>query len=338
MDLGPQAIGLDGKKYELALRFKRDYKPYAIQLIDVRKDDYVGTDTPRNYSSEIRLTDAEHKAGRKIPIWMNNPLRYAGETFYQSGYHKVGNREWTTLQVVKNTGWMIPYLGCMIVVVGMAVQFGLTLLRFVQRRQSEPTAHWTAYAIPAATVIVLGAWLIGQARLPKPVAGQFDFYQFGELPVVYEGRSKPFDTLARNTLRILSGKQYYLDEDGKKQPAVRWLLDLIAEPKVAFRQRVIRIDNPEVLNLLHLTKRDDPKDGPKDGSKSSPEGEKGNAEEKAGSGAKRTGSLYSLSELMPEIRELETQAEKARGTDVHRMTTEQKKMLELDKKTRICTS
>ncbi len=136
MELGPDTVELGGKKYELSFRFKRNYKPYSIKLLDVRKDDYVGTDTPRNYSSDITLIYPNHKGERKVPIWMNNPLRYAGETFYQSGYHKIGNRELTTLQVVKNTGWMIPYLGCMIVVVGMVVQFGMTLLRFVKQREN----------------------------------------------------------------------------------------------------------------------------------------------------------------------------------------------------------
>ncbi|MEZ5951367.1 MAG: cytochrome c biogenesis protein ResB [Planctomycetaceae bacterium] len=56
----------------------------------------MGTNTPMNYSSEIRLVDETRKEDRRVKIWMNNPLRYAGETFYQSGYQKVGNKEVTT--------------------------------------------------------------------------------------------------------------------------------------------------------------------------------------------------------------------------------------------------
>ena len=235
---GPESVDLDGKKYELSLRFKRDYKPYAIELIDAREDDYIGTSTPQNYSSDVKLIYPDNKGKRDVSIWMNNPLRYAGETFYQSGF-KRGNpqsnfererRDVTTLQVVKNTGWMIPYLGCMIVVVGMAVQFNKTLLRFVMQREAgvstTTSREWPMFVFPAATVVLLGLLLVSQSLVPRPVADQFDFYQFGQLPIVYEGRVKPFDTLARNTMRILSGKQYYLDQDGKKQPAERWLLRL----------------------------------------------------------------------------------------------------------------
>ena len=65
---------------------------------------------------------------------MNNPLRYAKRTFYQSGY--LPNDEGTVLQVVKNDSWMIPYLSCMIVFIGMAAQFGLSFNRMRRRDRS----------------------------------------------------------------------------------------------------------------------------------------------------------------------------------------------------------
>jgi hypothetical protein len=71
---------------------------------------------------------------------MNDTLRYRGDTFYQSGYHppgQTGGAEATTLQVVLNRGWMIPYVACMIVVIGMAAHFLLTVTRFVSRREQE---------------------------------------------------------------------------------------------------------------------------------------------------------------------------------------------------------
>ena len=194
---------VDGKPYSIALRFKRDYKPYTVQLIDVRKDDYLGTDTPRNYSSDVRILDPAHHVDREVHIWMNNPLRYAGDTLYQSGYHP-GPPETTTLQVVKNTGWMIPYVGCMIVATGMLAHFSLTLTRFLRRRDAEELAaddsadseaaarhreiappqgdsrrgrrsrsRWIGVAIPAAVVVVLAGWLASKAVEPAPAEGRF---------------------------------------------------------------------------------------------------------------------------------------------------------------------
>jgi ABC-type transport system involved in cytochrome c biogenesis permease subunit len=136
-----EKVKLGDKTYQLYLRFERAYKPYTISLVDVRKDDYLGSDTPKNYSSDIRLVDERNNVDKQIHIKMNDPLRYDGDTFYQSGYHQVpdGNKvaEATTLAVVTNMGWMIPYVACAIVAVGMMAHFSVVLTRFLNRRENE---------------------------------------------------------------------------------------------------------------------------------------------------------------------------------------------------------
>src|SRR5262249_16957941 len=80
----PTIVDVEGKPYRMALRFKRTYKPYAMKLIDVNTTYYPGTTTPKDYSSVLRLTDVASNVDRDVKIWMNNPLRFGGETFYQS--------------------------------------------------------------------------------------------------------------------------------------------------------------------------------------------------------------------------------------------------------------
>ncbi len=94
-----EKVTVDGKTYDVALRFKRDYKPYSMHLIDGRFDKYMGTDKPSNYSSDLRLVDTSRHVDRKVHIWMNNPLRYGGETFYQSQMEidPMTGREFTVL-------------------------------------------------------------------------------------------------------------------------------------------------------------------------------------------------------------------------------------------------
>jgi hypothetical protein len=72
-----------------------------------------------------------------VEIYMNAPLYYRGETFYQSSWTtdpRTGKADGTILQAVRNPGWLLPYLSCAIVGLGMLVHFGLTLFRFVDRR------------------------------------------------------------------------------------------------------------------------------------------------------------------------------------------------------------
>jgi cytochrome c-type biogenesis protein CcsB len=72
---------------------------------------------------------------------------------------------------------------------------------------------------------------------------------------MYEGRIKPFDTLARNSLRVISGRVTFVDDEGRNQPAIRWLLDVIARPEAAEKHRVVRIEGAEVRDTLRLERR-----------------------------------------------------------------------------------
>ena len=127
-----ERVDIDGNTYWLALRHKRQYKSYSIKLIDFRHDRYLGTDTPRNYSSQIQLVDHQHNENREALIYMNNPLRYRGETFYQASFKK-GDMG-TVLQVVRNPAWLLPYIACTVGAVGMLLHFGMSLNRFLRRR------------------------------------------------------------------------------------------------------------------------------------------------------------------------------------------------------------
>ncbi|MCA9279911.1 MAG: cytochrome c biogenesis protein ResB [Phycisphaeraceae bacterium] len=127
-----QVLDVNGTEYRVSLRFKRVYKPYEIHLIDFSHDLFVGTKTPRNFSSECRLIDRERNVDRTVKIWMNNPLRYRGETFYQQSYKP--NDTGTVLQVVNNPGWLIPYISCILVAFGMMWHFGIRLSTFVRRQ------------------------------------------------------------------------------------------------------------------------------------------------------------------------------------------------------------
>jgi ABC-type transport system involved in cytochrome c biogenesis permease subunit len=72
---------------------------------------------------------------------------------------------------------------------------------------------------------------------------------------MYEGRVKPFDTLARSSLLVISNKSSFKDAEGETQPARRWLLDLITNPDAADDHRVFRVENHELQTTLGLKER-----------------------------------------------------------------------------------
>ncbi len=161
--IGPQTFQHAGRTYELALRPVRYYKSYTVKLLDFTHARYKGTDIPKDFSSRIHLSDPGENVERDVLIYMNNPLRYGGETYYQGGFEP-GDTV-SILQVVKNPAWLTPYLSCILVGVGLLVQFGMHLTGFLKksrtRAKGAPGAHASGHepatrvqptAVPAGAV------------------------------------------------------------------------------------------------------------------------------------------------------------------------------------------
>ena len=130
----PQAFTVNDHTYELVMRQRRFYKPFALSLLDFTHDRYAGTDIPKNFSSRVRLVDLERNENREVLISMNDPLRYRGFTFYQSGFDN--DDKTTILQVVKNPAMILPYIACGLVAFGLVTQFSMHLLGFVKKRST----------------------------------------------------------------------------------------------------------------------------------------------------------------------------------------------------------
>lgn len=128
----PQRFDYAGRTWEIALRFKRYYHPFAVTLLKFTHEKYAGTDIPKNFASRIRLKTDDAREDREVLIYMNNPLRHAGLTFYQAGFD---NDDHTTiLQVVRNPSWVLPYVSCVMMGLGLLIQFGIHLTGFVRKR------------------------------------------------------------------------------------------------------------------------------------------------------------------------------------------------------------
>ena len=281
----------DGRPWRLQLRFRREYKPYNVSLDDVRRINYSASETPRDYSSYVTFADVATGAEQKGRVWMNNPVRYRGETFYQSTYSEIdlggGEKgEMTGLQVVENAGWLVPYVACVLAFWGMLVHFGGTFLRFADRHErtegsgeaarrptrrrgrvinaadgvrAEPRKVFTP--IVALTIVAGLAMLAALPRSPR--GGGADIAAAGRLPVLHEGRIKPLDTVARNIVQLLGNKTTVtMPEDGSDGPqgrisAAHWLLGTMVGSEWATRAPVFRIDAKEVVDVFDLERRPD---------------------------------------------------------------------------------
>lgn len=289
-------VTVGGKKYGVSLRFQRSYRPYSLRLVDARGDKFTASMITKNFSSDVHLVDPTRNTSRSVHIWMNNPLRFAGETFYQSGFGSLSQtKDYTILSVVTNTGWMIPYVACMIVAIGLIAHFLLTLAKFLRltletdrdivRAEvvAEPDAAsrqgkrvrampvvsppvntasrqnnllFSGAATLAASLVFL-VWLGYWMAPPRFKGTDMNLAGFSRLPVMDDGRVKPMDSLARNNARTMSGSFYerVKDKDGKRTQSVQWLLDTITASPAAKTYKLFKIESPEVVEALGLEPR-----------------------------------------------------------------------------------
>ncbi len=331
-------VSIAGTDYKIGMRFHRQVKPYWVQLEDVRRVNYSGSDTPRDYSSFIRIIDDETGEDRKERVWMNNPLRYRGETFYQSNYTALpGGKEMTGLQVVRNSGWLIPYVACSITALGMFVHFSGTLGRFLRRRQREDarangfedgadpftvqkasrSTQWpvvlgvAGFAIFASVMLV--PWdAVMNAYRPSTRTTKYDFYAAGKIPVQFGGRVMPLDAYARQTLKSISNKESLTLKEipeglkarvkTKKLSAMQWLMEVAIDSQALQDVEMFRIDAEEVRSELELERRQS--------------------------------KLYSLNELRKNFDRVADIVDIAVKKEPADQSFKEKKLLELDRRTR----
>lgn len=129
----PQMVDAGDRSFEIALRFTRHYYPFEIELIDFKHEKYPGTEVPFNFSSEVKVTHQDSTKNQKALIYMNHPLRYEGLTFFQASF---ANQDKTSIfQVVRNPGWLLPYLSVLLMGLGMCVQFGMHFFKFLRKQR-----------------------------------------------------------------------------------------------------------------------------------------------------------------------------------------------------------
>lgn len=312
--------------------FKRQYKPYTLTINDVQAKNYPGTMTPQWYATEFSLDDSETKFTGEQRVWMNNPLRYRNETFYQSGYSKdaATGLETTTLQLVLNRGWMIPYLCCAMITIGLIAQFLPVLLGYLDKAQrvtgregSKPNAALTslanndAWGSPLARSTKMGQWsatlaaivvgltFVGWGLPKRVVVDDLVLDRLAQVPISYKGRTQPFDSLAQTILRKSSGLEAARSTEEtwygkKKYPATRWLADWLFDANAEVKYEVFRIDNRQVLDAMKL--------------------------------GRRSGFRYTWEELQPELpalTEMDSQARKKSAADKTSLDSTDKSVLDV---------
>ena len=140
--VAPQVITVDGKKFTFMIRPLRVYHPFSLTLLKATHTVYPGTDIPKDFRSRVRIDNQQTGEKREVEISMNHPLRYGGYTYYQyqmtagEMVERSGQTPSSVLSVVRNPSWLTPYVGCVLVGIGLIIQFLYHLVGFVSKKKT----------------------------------------------------------------------------------------------------------------------------------------------------------------------------------------------------------
>jgi len=118
-----QWISLGEKPLKLTITPRVLLLPFALTLDEFILKKNPGTNTPASFESFVLLQDKKGKE-EKAHIYMNNPLKKDGLTFYQSSYFQQQEGTYgSVLSVNRDPGRWIKYLGSILLVFGSALHF-----------------------------------------------------------------------------------------------------------------------------------------------------------------------------------------------------------------------
>ena len=109
---------------------------------------------------------------------------------------------------------------------------------------------------PLLLLLFAVGWLAANWWPARRAQGDLDLSKLGKIPVLVGGRVKPLDTVARNSLLIIHGKQEPGLKDSRRLTAMQWLTDVIFNAPVADQYPVFLVQNADVLGLFGWEQRD----------------------------------------------------------------------------------
>jgi hypothetical protein len=107
--------------------------PIALELVDFEVQRNEGSDSPAGFKSTVRVTnlDGQQATGQ---CWMNNPFSYPGEWWrtWTGLTFKMSQASWnpenlgqSTIQILRDPGWILKWIGSLLIVCGIFMLFYL---------------------------------------------------------------------------------------------------------------------------------------------------------------------------------------------------------------------
>lgn len=177
--------------------------PFTLQLDTFYINYYPGTDAPSDYVSRVSCIHSENEASLQTEISMNKVLDFQGYRFYQSSFDEDGKGSWLSVNY-DPWGTGITYVGYLMLAVSMlAVLF--------QRRGTfrKLLDHPLLKPGSVCLLLLLASIELHASTKKLSIISEAESDSLATTQVIYHDRVVPFNTLARDFVKKLSGKDSF---------------------------------------------------------------------------------------------------------------------------------
>jgi hypothetical protein len=117
----------------IAYGFKTVPLPIGLELLEFEVKRNEGSDSPAGFKSTLRISTAEGETATGA-CWMNNPFSFPGGWLYTwTGLtYKISQASWnpenlgqSTVQILRDPGWLLKWIGSLLIVAGVFMMFYL---------------------------------------------------------------------------------------------------------------------------------------------------------------------------------------------------------------------
>ena len=177
--------------------------PFTLQLDTFYINYYPGTDAPSDYVSRVSCIHSENEASLQTEISMNKVLDFQGYRFYQSSFDEDGKGSWLSVNY-DPWGTGITYVGYLMLAVSMlAVLFQrrVTFRKLLDHPLLKPGS--------VCLLLLLASVELHASTKKLSIISEAESDSLAATQVIYHDRVVPFNTLARDFVKKLSGKDSF---------------------------------------------------------------------------------------------------------------------------------
>jgi hypothetical protein len=122
--------------------------PIALELVEFEVQRNEGSDSPAGFKSTVRVTNLEGQTATG-QCWMNNPFSFPGEWWrtWTGLTYKMSQASWnpenlgqSTIQILRDPGWLLKWIGSLLIVSGIFMLFYLKGFRRPAASAPAPAA------------------------------------------------------------------------------------------------------------------------------------------------------------------------------------------------------